>query len=336
MLHERTAHLVDHDAVAVRDHCDTLVLYADRLTTEQRAALRRYLLEELADTKEPAATVAVAAGATEIVLAGTKGRTQGLVPLSLTGTVMFTLAAALLTAVFVAAVVVLIADAQRGQNGQPLRASAGAPTAPSEPPTMPQLPRGGLAAQREEPPPREGHTQRTPSLPVDLPEPAQQVAPPATPPPGSVVSPRFSPEGPAGPLGATPGVPGATASLAPRPPQEPPPASEDVNQPDVDLPDVDLPNVDLPNVQIPDGGVSVDLPEVELPEVELPDVDLPGVDLSLPDIDVDIPDVDIPDVDIPDVEVSDDEPSEDDSGDESESGGEDEGQEDTDAGDSDE
>jgi hypothetical protein len=332
MLHERTASLVHLDAIAVRDQSDTLVWYADRLTTEQRAALRRYLLEVLADKEGPVATVAVAAGATELVLAGTKARTQGLVPLSLTGTVMFTLAAALLTAVFVAAVVVLIADAQRGQNGQPQRAAAGAPTAPREPLTMPQPPAGGLVSQPEEPPTREEQTLRTPSLPVDLPGRAQHVAPPTAPPPGSVVPPRFSPGAPAGPLGATPSAPGATA--APRPPsplQEPPAAVEDVNQPDVDLPDVGLPNVDLPNVQIPDGGVSVDLPEVELPDVELPDVDLAGVDLSLPDVDVDIPDVDVPDV-----EVSDDESSEDDSSGESESDEEDGGQEGAEAGDSDE
>lgn len=333
MLHERTAPLADHDAVAVRDQSDTLVLYADRLTTAQRAALRRYLLDTLAEKEGPAATAAVAAGATELVLAGTKGRAQGVVPLSLTGTVMFTLAAGLLTAVFVTAVAILIVDAQRDQDARPLKAAAGGQTATSEPQTMPPQPLAeALSSQLEGSPPAGDESQPPPGLPVDLPGTAQQVVPPIPAPagsvvsPGSVVTPSFTPDAPANLPAAT--SPPSLPTVSPS--QEPPASPTDLQQPDVNLPDADLPSVDLPDTEIPDGGVSVDLPEVDLPDVELPDVDLPGVGLSLPD-------VDIPDVDIPDVEVSDEESSEDDdSGDESESDGEDGEPEDAAAGDSDE
>jgi hypothetical protein len=285
MLHERTAALVHLDAVAVRNQSDTLVWYADRLTTPQRAALRRYLLEALADKKGPVATVAVAAGATQLVLAGTKARTQGVAPLSLAGTVLFTLAASLVTAVFVAAVVVLIVEAQLGHGSRPLMAAEGRQEAVgSESTGILRAESPAAVPELDEPP--SGGSARSPLGDLPAAGPVQQAAPPSPPPYGPVTSPGSSPAGPAPSAPAAPVV------------QKPPaPSGEDPGRPDVDLPNVNLPDVDPPAIGIPDTGVSVDLPKVELPAVELPDVDLPepsDVDLSaVPDLsDVDLPDVD--------------------------------------------
>jgi hypothetical protein len=109
MLVERTAALVDHDAVAVRGGNDTLVFYAEHLTRAQRRVLRAHLLAALGDDDEPSVTIAVPSGWAAVEV---PSRQRPNAPL--TGTVLFSAAAAAVLIVFVAAVIILVANEQRG------------------------------------------------------------------------------------------------------------------------------------------------------------------------------------------------------------------------------
>ena len=227
MLHERTVPLTNLDAVAVRDESDTLVLYSERLTSAQRAGLRLYLLEVLEQEVGPTATVVVAAGATEQVLAGARASSPAVAPMGVVAAVLVTLVAVLVAAAFVAAVVVLIVEVQPGGEGGdarrpgPLVASA---SRPAPPPTgAAELAGPPSVTPREEP--STGGQSRAPEQRGDVLRTVQRVVPTLTPPPTSV----------------------GCGGLLELP---------EVELPNVDLPDVDLPSLGLPDVDLP--GASPD------------------------------------------------------------------------------
>lgn len=249
MLHERTVPLVDHDAVAVRDESDTLVLYAARLSTSQRAGLRLYLLEVLEQQEGPVATVAVEAGATERVLAAARAATPAVAPLGLTAAVLVTLAAALVAAAVVATVVGLIVEVQLPDDGnsvrppRPVEAGDNRPAAPPPLTSVAAVAGQPPVTRRDEPAPTGGRAGV--ADPVDVLGTVRRVAPISE---SLAASAAVSDA----PLTSTSGV-AETDGVTPVPAD---PAG---------------------------GGGLVELPEVRLPHVELPTVDLPG---DLPDVDL--------------------------------------------------
>lgn len=249
MLHERTAPLVAHDAVAVRDESDTLVLYAERLTASQRAELRPYLLEALEQEEGAAAVVVVPAGATRRVLASPP---HTVAPLGVVGALVATLAVVLIAAAFVAAVIVLVVDevqvTDRGDSGRPPRTLAAADRDPEgegivardemtgEPPPPPpsRLPREEALSVPEGRRPEVG-------LLVDVPGTVRRIVPDAV----AVV---------------TSVVPGDVVDDV---------AADALESPSpIDLPELRLSDVEVPDVE---------------PPVDLPDVDLSGVSLDVSD-----------------------------------------------------
>lgn len=248
MLHERTAPLVRHDAVAVRDESDTLVLYAERLTASQRAELRPYLLEALEQEEGAAAVVVVPAGATARVLASPPNTVA---PLGVVGALVATLAVVLIAAAFVAAVIVLVVDevqvTDRADSGRAPRTLA----ADRDPGGEGIVGRDEMIGEPPPPPPSRLPREEAPSvsegrrpemgLLVDVPATVRRIVPDAV----AVVT------------SVDPGdVVDDVAGDALEPPSP------------VDLPEVGLPDVEVPDVE---------------PPVDLPDVDLPGVSLDVSD-----------------------------------------------------
>jgi hypothetical protein len=168
MLVERTAALVDHDAVAVRGGSDTLVFYAEHLTRAQRRVLRAHLLAALGDDDEPSVTIAVPSGWAAVEV---PSRQRPNAPLT-AGTVLFSAAAAAVLIVFVAAVIILVAHEQRGDltvaqapDSLPVTTEhARIGTTPTPPPPM-----IGPGPQRPEQPSEQEATAAGAGIPADAP-----------------------------------------------------------------------------------------------------------------------------------------------------------------------
>jgi hypothetical protein len=302
MLVEHTAALVDHDAVAVRGGSDTLVFYAEHLTRAQRRVLRAHLLAALGDDDEPSVTIAVPSGWAAVEVSS---RQRPKAPLT-AGTVLFSVAAAAVLTVFVAAVIILVANEQRGdltvaQAPDPL------PTEQARPPDQVI----GPGPQRAEQPSEQVATAAGAGLPADAPG---RIGP-ARRPPGDLARSGTAPS-------VVPDLEAAASERSglPRPPAvEPPHLAALPESPDVAVPDVAVPDVAVPDVAVPDVAV----PDVAVPDVAVPDVAVPDD----PDLEVEVPDVEEPGSSSGPIEVVDrdeDEAAEEDSaegaGDDNESG----------------
>lgn len=238
MLVEHTAALVDHDAVAVRGGSDTLVFYAEHLTRAQRRVLRAHLLAALGDDDEPSVTIAVPAGWAAVEVSS---RQRPNAPLT-AGTVLFSAAAAAVLTVFVAAVIILVANQQRGDLTV-AQAPDPSPTEQARPPDQ------VIGPQRAEQPSEQVATAAGAGPPADA--------------PGRIAPARRPPGDPAR-SGTAPSVlPDLEAAASERSRLPRPPAVERPDPPA--LPE-------SPDVAVPDGAVPDD-PDLE---VEVPDVEEPG------------------------------------------------------------
>ena len=255
MLVEHTAALVDHDAVAVRGGSDTLVFYAEHLTRAQRRVLRAHLLAALGDDDEPSVTIAVPSGWAAVEVSS---RRRPNAPLT-AGTVLFSAAAAAVLTVFVAAVIILVANEQREVT---------VALAPDSPPVATEWARPpgqviGPGPQGPEQPSEQVATAAGEGVPADAP---------------SRLAPAGRLHGDLARSGTAPSVlPDLEAasehSRAVEPPDLPAlPGAPDVGAPDVGAPDVAEPDVAVPDVAVPDVAVP-DAPDLE---VEAPDVEERG------------------------------------------------------------
>ncbi len=254
MLVERTAPLVDHDAVAVRGGSDTLVFYAEQLTHAQRRVLQAHLLAVLSD--EPSVTIAVPAGWAAAEVAARRRRHEPLTA----GAILFGVAAAAALTVFVAAVIILVANEHR------------------EGLTVAQGPGPSPAAEGQDPiPSRGGGTQPALLAPaVGHDAPGSEQPPGASDPPSRIALAPQLPDDLA-PAGAAQPAPPVLEAATPEHAQLPhPPALEPADLPapaEVRRLPVDLPEPSVSGGPGP-GSSDVEVPNDRDVETEVPDVEV--------------------------------------------------------------